>query len=62
MNACVVFQMFQVVQPSRALYLQAQNCVEARQWKHILHKVCNMNKKRLKVYHPGAYLKGHWLW
>ena len=54
--------MFQVIQPTRTLYIQANNCVEEKEWKHILNKVCNMNRNRLKVYHPGAYLRGHWLW
>ncbi len=57
-----VLQMFQVVQRRRALYMQAANCVEEQDWKHILNKVCVMNKNRLQVYHPGAYIRGHWLW
>ncbi|XP_048348520.1 ras GTPase-activating protein 3 isoform X2 [Sphaerodactylus townsendi] len=53
--------MFQVIQPERALYIQANNCVEAKDWIDILTKVSQCNKKRLTVYHPSAYLNGHWL-
>lgn len=55
------FQMFQVIQPERALYIQANNCVEARDWIDILTKVSQCNRKRLSTYHPSAYLNGHWL-
>ena len=54
-------QMFQVIQPERALYIQANNCVEAKAWIDILTKVSQCNQKRLAVYHPSAYLNGHWL-
>jgi hypothetical protein len=27
-----LLQMFQVVQPSRALYVQASNCIEEKEW------------------------------
>ncbi|XP_056411963.1 ras GTPase-activating protein 3 isoform X2 [Hyla sarda] len=53
--------MFQVIQPSRTLYIQANNCVEAMDWIDILTKVSQCNQKRLTVYHPSAYLNGHWL-
>ncbi|KAK6485725.1 ras GTPase-activating protein 3 isoform X1 [Huso huso] len=53
--------MFQVIQPERALYIQANNCVEAKDWIDILTKVSQCNKKRLSMYHPSAYLNGHWL-
>ncbi|XP_078694810.1 ras GTPase-activating protein 3-like isoform X2 [Branchiostoma floridae x Branchiostoma belcheri] len=53
--------MFQVVQPQRALYIQANNCVEAKEWIDILNKVSQCNKKRLKTYHPAAYVNCHWL-
>nr|XP_014345190.1 PREDICTED: ras GTPase-activating protein 3 isoform X2 [Latimeria chalumnae] len=53
--------MFQVIQPERVLYIQANNCVEAKDWIDILTKVSQCNKKRLSVYHPSAYLNGHWL-
>nr|XP_021523568.1 ras GTPase-activating protein 3 [Aotus nancymaae] len=53
--------MFQVIQPERALYIQANNCVEAKDWIDILTKVSQCNQKRLTVYHPSAYLGGHWL-
>ncbi|CAH2223307.1 ras GTPase-activating 3 isoform X2 [Pelobates cultripes] len=53
--------MFQVIQPVRTLYIQANNCVEAKDWIDILTKVSQCNKKRLTVYHPSAFLNGHWL-
>ncbi|XP_023570950.1 ras GTPase-activating protein 3 isoform X5 [Octodon degus] len=53
--------MFQVIQPERALYIQANNCVEARDWIDVLTKVSQRNQQRLSVYHPAAYLNGHWL-
>ncbi|OWF54600.1 ras GTPase-activating protein 3-like [Mizuhopecten yessoensis] len=53
--------MFQVVQPQRALYIQATNCVEEKEWLDILMKVCHTNRNRLKVFHPAAFINGHWL-
>lgn len=53
--------MFQVVQPERALYIQANNCVEEKEWIDILTKICQTNANRLKRYHPSAYINGHWL-
>ncbi|XP_041351438.1 ras GTPase-activating protein 3-like isoform X2 [Gigantopelta aegis] len=53
--------MFQVIQPQHALYIQATNCVEEKQWLDILTKVCNTNKNRLQMYHPAAYMNNHWL-
>ncbi|KAM5147188.1 ras GTPase-activating protein 3 isoform 2-T2 [Callospermophilus lateralis] len=53
--------MFQVIQPERALYIQASNCVEAKDWIDILTKVSQCNQARLTVFHPSAYLNGHWL-
>ncbi|XP_053420110.1 ras GTPase-activating protein 3 isoform X2 [Nycticebus coucang] len=53
--------MFQVVQPERTLYIQASNCVEAKDWVDVLSKVSHCNRQRLTVYHPSAYLNGHWL-
>lgn len=52
--------MFQVVQPERALYIQANNCVEEKEWLELLKQVCNSNKNRLKKYHPAAYIGSHW--
>ncbi|KAF4519156.1 hypothetical protein B566_EDAN008218, partial [Ephemera danica] len=54
--------MFQVVQPaSRALYVQANNCVEEKEWVDLLTKICQTNQHRLRHYHPAAYLNNHWL-
>ncbi|XP_069689652.1 ras GTPase-activating protein 3 isoform X2 [Periplaneta americana] len=53
--------MFQIVQPERALYIQAHNCVEEKEWIDILTKICQRNANRLKRYHPSAYINGHWL-
>lgn len=54
--------MFQIVQKERALYVQAANCVEEKEWVDLLTKICQTNKDRLKKYHPGAFRNGHWLW
>ena len=54
--------MFQIVQPQRALYVQAGNCVEEKEWIDILTKICHTNSNRLERYHPSAYINGHWLW
>lgn len=54
--------MFQIVQPQRALYVQAGNCVEEKEWIDILTKICQTNSNRLEKYHPSAYINGHWLW
>ncbi|RWS16363.1 ras GTPase-activating protein 3-like protein [Dinothrombium tinctorium] len=48
--------MFQVVQKDRALYIQANNCVEEKEWIDILTKVCQTNQNRLTEYHPSAYI------
>ncbi|XP_026276924.1 GTPase-activating protein [Frankliniella occidentalis] len=53
--------MFQIVQPERALYIQANNCVEEKEWIDILTKICQTNANRLSSYHPSAYINGHWL-
>lgn len=54
--------MFQIIQPQRALYVQASNCVEEKEWIDILTKICQTNSNRLEKYHPSAYINGHWLW
>jgi hypothetical protein len=43
-------------------WLQANNCVEEKEWIDILTKICQTNKNRLKQYHPSAYINGHWKW
>ncbi|XP_046607580.1 uncharacterized protein LOC124298935 [Neodiprion virginianus] len=53
--------MFQIVQKQRALYVQASNCVEEKEWIDILTKICQTNSNRLEKYHPSAYINGHWL-
>jgi len=53
--------MFQVVRKDRALYIQASNCVEEKEWIDILTKVCQTNRNRLKEYHPSAFISGQWL-
>ncbi|CAH1118062.1 unnamed protein product [Phaedon cochleariae] len=53
--------MFQIVQPERALYVQAANCVEEKEWVDLLTKICQTNANRLKKYHPSAFINGHWL-
>lgn len=53
--------MFQIVQPERVLYLQANNCVEEKEWVDVLAKICRTNDLRLDRYHPGAYINGHWI-
>ncbi|KYN39175.1 Ras GTPase-activating protein 3, partial [Trachymyrmex septentrionalis] len=53
--------MFQIIQPQRALYVQAGNCVEEKEWIDILTKICQTNSNRLEKYHPSAYINGHWL-
>ncbi|KAK7869883.1 hypothetical protein R5R35_006686 [Gryllus longicercus] len=53
--------MFQIVQPERALYVQANNCVEEKEWIDILTKICQTNANRLQRYHPSAFVNGHWL-
>ncbi|XP_012228445.1 ras GTPase-activating protein 3 isoform X1 [Linepithema humile] len=53
--------MFQIIQPQRALYIQAGNCVEEKEWIDILTKICQTNSNRLEKYHPSAYINGHWL-
>uniref|UniRef100_A0A2R5LNX0 Putative ras gtpase-activating protein n=1 Tax=Ornithodoros turicata TaxID=34597 RepID=A0A2R5LNX0_9ACAR len=52
---------FQVIQRSRNLYIQANNCVEEKEWMTILNRICYFNRCRIRTYHPAAFLKGHWL-
>lgn len=54
--------MFQIVQPERALYVQAPNCVEEKEWIDLLTKICHTNGNRLEKYHPCAFINGQWLW
>lgn len=54
--------MFQIVQPERALYVQASNCVEEKEWIDLLTKICQTNSNRLEKYHPCAFINGEWLW
>ncbi|XP_076031592.1 ras GTPase activating protein 1 isoform X2 [Oratosquilla oratoria] len=53
--------MFQLVQSERTLYIQAKNCVDEKEWRDLLTKVCQYNSHRLKQYHPGAYLNSQWV-
>ncbi|GLV39157.1 Ras GTPase activating protein 1 [Carabus blaptoides fortunei] len=53
--------MFQILQPERALYVQASNCVEEKEWIDLLTKFCQTNMNRLEKYHPCAFINGHWL-
>ncbi|KAL3282179.1 hypothetical protein HHI36_005373 [Cryptolaemus montrouzieri] len=52
--------MFQIIQRERALYVQAQNCVEEKEWIDLLTKICQTNSNRLKEYHPCAFISGQW--
>lgn len=54
--------MFQIVQPERALYVQAANCVEEKEWVDLLTKICQTNANRLEKYHPCAFINSQWLW
>lgn len=54
--------MFQIVQPQRALYVQATNCVEEKEWFDLLTKICQTNTHRLDKYHPCAFISGQWQW
>lgn len=54
--------MFQIVQPERALYVQAPNCVEEKEWVDLLTKICQTNANRLSKYHPCAFINGQWTW
>nr|CAI5844234.1 unnamed protein product [Callosobruchus analis] len=53
--------MFQIVQPERALYVQAANCVEEKEWVDLLTKICQTNANRLNKYHPSAFINNQWL-
>lgn len=52
--------MFQIIQPSRVLYVQASNCVEEKEWVDLLSKMCYTNHERLQKYHPAAFVNGYW--
>ncbi|XP_059163987.1 ras GTPase-activating protein 3-like [Physella acuta] len=53
--------MFQVVHAKSALYIQANNCVEEKEWLDLLMNICKSNKNRHKLYHPAAFVQNHWL-
>lgn len=42
--------------------LQANNCVEEKEWIDILTKICQSNTNRLQRYHPSAFISGKFLW
>lgn len=44
------------------IHVQANNCVEEKEWIDILTKICQTNANRLSSYHPSAFINGHWLW
>ncbi|KAG1708492.1 Ras GTPase-activating protein 3 [Nymphon striatum] len=52
--------MFQMVQKERALYVQANNCVELKTWIDLIDKVIQSNKNKLSIYHPAAFVGGLW--
>lgn len=52
--------MFQIIQKERALYVQAPNCVEEKEWIDLLTKICQTNTNRLKEYHPCAFINSQW--
>lgn len=55
--------MFQIIQSERRmLYVQANNCVEEKEWIDILTKICQTNTNRLERFHPSAFINGKWLW
>ncbi|KAF0305369.1 Ras GTPase-activating protein 3 [Amphibalanus amphitrite] len=47
--------MFRIVQPDRDLYMQANNCVEQKEWVDILSKVVSHNLDKTEQYHPGLF-------
>ncbi|KAK6644718.1 hypothetical protein RUM43_000987 [Polyplax serrata] len=54
--------MFQIIQSERRmLYVQANNCVEEKEWIDILTKICQTNTNRLERFHPSAFINGKWL-
>ncbi|XP_071950386.1 ras GTPase-activating protein 3-like isoform X2 [Antedon mediterranea] len=53
--------MFQVIQPERVLYVQANNSVDEKQWGDVLSNICRSNHDRLMTYHPAAYINGEWM-
>lgn len=50
--------MFQVIQPHRILYVQANNSVEENEWIHVLSRMC---LNQVDKYHPGAYIDNVWI-
>ncbi|XP_059850332.1 ras GTPase-activating protein 2 isoform X2 [Hypanus sabinus] len=56
-----MFQILIVDRPERPLYIQASNCVEANEWVEIITRLSRCNHKRLRVYHPCAFLSGSWI-
>lgn len=53
--------MFQILLSDRALYIKANNCVEEKEWRDLLTKICQTNRNRLNDYHPSAFTGNHWL-
>lgn len=56
-----MFQILSVDRPERPLYVQGSNCVEANEWIEIITRLSRCNHKRLRVYHPCAFLSGSWM-
>ncbi|KXJ20396.1 Ras GTPase-activating protein 3 [Exaiptasia diaphana] len=53
--------MFQIFQPDKPLYIQANNSVEEREWMTALRKLCQSNTDKIEKYHPEAFVCGAWL-
>lgn len=50
----------QVLQPSRILYIQCNNCVEEQDWLDILRRLTVNNRIKVSTYHPEAFVANEW--
>lgn len=54
---------FCVVQFQRQFFwFQANNCVEEKEWLDLLTRMCSSSDRHVAFYHPGAFIKGMWIW
>ncbi|OQR77075.1 GTPase-activating protein-like, partial [Tropilaelaps mercedesae] len=59
-EAFKINNVIQVLQQSRILYIQCNNCVEEQDWLDILRRLTANNRLKVSTYHPEAFVAGEW--
>lgn len=53
---------FFIVYRDKKLYVQANNCVERKEWLDLLGKLCEGHSSQPQKYHRATYTHGQWNW